>query len=347
VLLAGSLVRAERPHVVILGPASDHAAVVRMRGELSMLGIDVDVLVQARDSGSLEAIARRLGASAVLRVELSPPAIVLWVDPAVSPIPPAEIRVGGAQEERDPALLALRAVEILRARLIEVPRSLGADAGDASPDGSPPDAATGPDASDAGAPAALPETVMLVLPERPREDRPVAGPAPVALSAAPGVLLSPGGVPAAFHVRVGAEWDPMPSLGVEAMAFLPATAGTVNAEEGSVNLRVFGLGGGLRGLVTDPAARFSVALGLGAAALLLTFSGKAAPPWMGDTGSRWAVAPYASITTGYRLHSRVSIRLDIVAALVRPEPVVRVAGQDAASFGQPAVIPSLGLEVRP
>src|SRR6185369_132273 len=90
VLLAGRLVLADRPHVVILGPAADHLVVVRMRGELAMLGLDVDVVVRARDAGNLEAVARRTGAAAVLRVEASPPAVVLWVDPALTPaLPPA------------------------------------------------------------------------------------------------------------------------------------------------------------------------------------------------------------------------------------------------------------------
>src|SRR5262245_20620134 len=69
--LAGTLVLADRLHVVILGPAPDHEAVTRMRGELSMLGVDVDVVVQAKDATNLEAVARRLGAAAALRVESS------------------------------------------------------------------------------------------------------------------------------------------------------------------------------------------------------------------------------------------------------------------------------------
>src|SRR5262249_45559304 len=53
VLLAGRLGLADRPHVIILGPSSDHLAVVRMRGELAMLGIDVDVVIRAQDAGQV------------------------------------------------------------------------------------------------------------------------------------------------------------------------------------------------------------------------------------------------------------------------------------------------------
>jgi hypothetical protein len=67
-LLAAAISLAERPHVVILGPSADHVVVVRMRGELAALGIDVDVIEHAKASADLEALARRLGAAAALRV---------------------------------------------------------------------------------------------------------------------------------------------------------------------------------------------------------------------------------------------------------------------------------------
>ncbi len=80
---------------------------------------------------------------------------------------------------------------------------------------------------------------------------------------------------------------------------------------------------------------------------MLSFSGRAMAPWAGASGSRWAAAPYASVTAAYRLHPKVSLRLDVLTALVRPEPVLSFADRDSVSFGQPAVLPSLGVEVRP
>ena len=117
--------------------------------------------------------------------------------------------------------------------------------------------------------------------------------------------------------------------------------------DGSVDLRVFAFGGGLRGVVTDPAAPFSIALGLGVDAVLLAFAGKAEAPLVGESGSKWAAAPYVSATAAYRVHPMVALRLDVLAAIVRPEPVLRVANVDVATFGLPAVLPSLGIEVRP
>jgi hypothetical protein len=151
----------------------------------------------------------------------------------------------------------------------------------------------------------------------------------------------------AFQVRLGAEWDPVARLGIEVLAFVPVTVSTVAATEGSIALRLFGIGGGLRGLLTDPASDFAVAIGLGAQAGMLSFSGNAQAPWVGNSGSYWAAEPYLSVTAGYRVHPRVSLRLDVLAELVRPEPVLRIAGTPVATFGQPAFLPSLGVEVRP
>jgi hypothetical protein len=241
------------------------------------------------------------------------------------------VRIDGG-EERDPAVLALRAVEILRARLLEVPAPAPAPQQDGGAEGS---------AATMGEPPARPPAGPAPSIE--------AGPARVAggLSVGPALLVSPGGVPAAVLVRLGAGWDPIPRVGIEATVFVPATAGTVSAPEGSVDLRVLWAGGGVRGLLTDPASDLSVAVGLGLQAVMLSFSGTTMPPWTADSGSRWAAAPYVSATVAYRLHPHVALRLDVLAAFVRPEAVVRIAGRDIASFGEPAVVPSLGVEVRP
>jgi hypothetical protein len=168
-----------------------------------------------------------------------------------------------------------------------------------------------------------------------------------ALAVAPGALLSPGGVPPALTIRLGGEWDPIPEIGVEALALIPVTAGTASAPDGSVDLRMLAFGGGARGLVTDPASRFGLSFDAGATALFLSFAGKAAPPQMAETGARWAVAPYLGAALAYRVHPALALRVDVLAAVVLPEPALRVDGKTIATFGLPAVLPSFGIEVRP
>lgn len=318
ILLVGSLVLADRPRVVITGPAQS-PIVARVRDELGVLGFDVRVEADA-DGHDLAALGRRHGAAAVARVSARPPEIDLWVDAA-----PAAPSLQVLRDPPDPALLALRAVELLRARLLPVP--IVAEPPPAPP---PPSAAPAPTASASSAP-----------PPAPRAR------GPVALIVGAGLLVSPGGVPPAFQLRLGAEWDPHPRFGVDAVLFVPATAATVTAPEGSISLRSLGLGGGVHASLTDPLSDLTVALGLGLQAMALMYRGDATAAFAAQSGTAWSASPYASASAAYRFHPRVAVRLDLVTSLVRPEPVLRIAGHEAASFGQPAFFPSIDLEVRP
>lgn len=333
ILLVSSLVLAAGPRVILVGASWSDPLVARMRDELGVLGFEVEIVVGSAATADLAALARSHGAAAAARVDAAS-AIDLWVDPALAPDAIAEVRIDGPG---DPALLALRAVEVLRGRLIPqgpapthgAALSADAEAPRAAPT-PPPDATTRPSAK--------------VAPEVAPSPR---GAGPFALFLAPAVLLSPGGLPAAPHVRLGAEWFPVDRVGVDFVTFLPLAPATVSATEGSVALRVLELGGGLHGTLTDPAAALSLRVGLGLSALLLTFDGDAAPPFVAERGSRWIASPYASIGALYRAYPRLALRTEMLVTVARPEPVLRIAGREVASFGQPAVFLSLGIEVRP
>ena len=75
-------VLAETPRVVLVGPSPQHPLVARMRDELQVLGMEVEVEAPGDAAGDLAAVGRRRGAAAVARIQASPPEIFLWVDPA-------------------------------------------------------------------------------------------------------------------------------------------------------------------------------------------------------------------------------------------------------------------------
>lgn len=331
ILLASSIVLAEGPRVVLVDASWSDPLVARLRDELGVLGFDVEIVAGSAATADLGALARSHGAAAAARVA-SRSAIDLWVDPALEPGTLAEVRIEGSG---DPALLALRAVEVLRGRLI------------------PPSAAPTPDAAtsaDAEAPRAIPPpaaTARPVADVAPGVASSAHAGGPFALFLAPAVLLSPGGLPPTAHIRLGAEWSPIDRVGVDFVTLLPLVPATISAAEGSVALRVLELGGGLHGTITDPAAAFSLRAGLGLSALLLTFDGEAAPPFVAARGGRWLASPYASIGAAYRVYPRLALRTELLVAIARPEPVFRIAGHEVASFGEPAVFFSLGVEVRP
>jgi hypothetical protein len=363
-IVAGSLGLADTPRVILIGPSPRHPTVVRVRDELQVLGLEVEVVAPGTGASDLAAIARERGAAAVARVEDWPPEILLWVDPARQPGDPAksaEIRVSESLSGPvEPGLLALRAIELLRGKLIPVPPSPsieGADAGgdaegpmnaDASTEdgapGAPPDAGADAalDASISPAPTAPP-----ISPPRPPSTSPAPTESEFSGFLAGAALLSPGGVPVAPQIRIGAGWSPHPRLGVEGLVFFPTAPATLSMPEGTIELRALGFGVGPIARLTDPAANLSATATVGLGAMLLLFEGSAPPPFLSMEGSRWMAIPYAGAGLSYRLNPLFALRADAIAALALPEPVVRAAMREVASMGRPALLFSLGIEVRP
>mgnify|MGYP001822513908 FL=1 len=163
----------------------------------------------------------------------------------------------------------------------------------------------------------------------------------------PAVLLGPSGMPATPHVHVGASLRFAWRLSFDADVLVPTTAGTVSADHGRVDLRTLLLTGGLSVQLTPRESAWLARAGLGAGAAGLFFTGDADEPYEGRDGAKWALAPYASVVGGYYVHPVVALRADATATLLVPEPVVRIAGQEAATLGRPAVVLGAGLEVRP
>ena len=126
-----SLAQAGGPRVVLLGPSAEHPTVVRMRDELRLLGLEIEVVAPAPADADLGAVARGRTASAVARVQDQPPEILLWVALASQgDAGTTELRVSDSLDGPvEPGLLALRAIELLRGKLIPVPLVADGDAG--------------------------------------------------------------------------------------------------------------------------------------------------------------------------------------------------------------------------
>ena len=354
-IAVAAVVLAGGPRVVLLGRSAKDETVVRIQDELRLLGLEVEFHADGAEPRDLAAVARAHNAAAVARVEQQPPEILVWVDPAVAGGgAAAEIRVSAtAGGSSDPALLALRAIELLRGRLIPVPVTDRSDASDATTTARSESMDAGAAASDDAAAPRPPAVARPVAP--PHREPPRTGPDEAstpdtyragAIGLAPALLVSPG-VPPMLAVRVGAVWNATPRIAFEAMTSIPTWAATVDGTEGSMDLRVLLAGGGLELGLTEPRQPFGLIAGAGLAAAALFYDGEATAPWMGASGSRWAAAPFASLGARYTLRPALALRGDVLAALLRPEPVLRIAGREIASVGEPAMIVSLGLEVRP
>jgi hypothetical protein len=332
-LAVGSAALAEGvARVVLVGPSPDDAIVVRLRREIELLGMEVETVSLPEGMPDLAGLARAHHAAAVVAVERSPSAVVLWTAPARDPAAPREVRLDeGPSGAGQPRLLVLRAVEILRERLLAPPPPGRDDAGAA---GSPPPAAL----------PVAPPPLPTAAPEAPPAPTGARGPS---VFLGPALLASPGGVGVTPHVWLGARWAPLDRLDLELVALLPTTATTVTASEGSMSLRAGALGAGVAARLTAPAARLFVTAGAGLGAMLVAFDGAARAPWTAASGLRAVLLPHARAAAGYWIAPWFALRADVLLGFALPEPALWIAGQRVATFAEPATLLAVGLEVRP
>ena len=338
------------PRVVLIGPSADHPTVARVRDELMALGFDVQFETVTDPPQDLASVAQRAQAPAVAYVQQSPPEVVIWVDPAdpyAAPSTEGLLHVTDSfTEDARAEQLAVRAAELLRGKLLRVSPWTVATVASAQP--STP--GRGPPAPTVSALAPSPSLPSQVADRRPadaaedgRDHRSSHG----TIGVGPALLMSPGGVPVMPQIRIAGGYNIGWRIGLEGSVTVPTIEATVSADGGDVGLRALALAGAVTIELTPEDMDFGVLAGLGMGATAVFFDGEARPPHAGARGTRWAAAPQVQLAARYRFHPLVAVRLDVVASLLAPEPVVRIAGEEVGSFGQPAVLTALGLEVLP
>lgn len=321
--------------VLLIGPSATHATVVRVKQELTLLGLDVEVEIGSART-DLATAARQHDAAAVARVEDAPPEIVLWVDAAHSGGTAQETRVSESiAGQAEPGLLALRAVELLRGRLLPVPAAI--------PDDATPTAAPGVTAAPTAIPSASARPEGSAAPRPSLPLRPSRG----SLHLGPAILASPGGVPVSPVLRLGGGWRVASPIEIDGLAMIPLTGATVSGRAGEIDLRVLAIGAGASVHFLGAASPLSLHAGAGVGLVGLFYEGRATAPRVGASGSRWTALPYLEAGAGYRFTPLLGLRADVLAGIARPEPLLRVDGEPVASFGTPLFLASIALEVHP
>jgi hypothetical protein len=100
----------------------------------------------------------------------------------------------------------------------------------------------------------------------------------------------------------------------------------------------------VRLLLRSPDAAWVPTFELGVAGSWLEARGSAREPYFGASSSRAFVAPYVRCGVGVSMTESVRARVSVLGAFAAPEPVVRFALREAASFGRPLLAPSFGIE---
>jgi hypothetical protein len=347
-----------RPRVLVVGPSDTNPIIARMRDELALVGLEVEVVPEELGSAKPEELLTRYGAVAIAIVgdsaQPSAPPGKEGSDRVLLRVP-ARYRSDGESSEtvevvgtqHDADLLALRAVELLRGKLLPVERLRAAvaapepEAQPAPPAPQPEPRSTTTTVHSIEKPTRAARAPSVTPPEKP------AAPPRLRLYLAPAVVAGPGGVPPTPNIRVGADihlgWRISTSIHVLA----PTAAANVTTAQGSMSLRTVAFGGGLDATFTPPAWDFGVFGGLGVDAAALGYSGTASPPLRANRSISWTVAPGAEIGVRYRLSRWFALRADEAILVLAPEPVLRVAGSEVATFGRPLSVTTAGLEVTP
>jgi hypothetical protein len=317
--------------VVLVRPANPKAttaeALVRMHGELVSAGFDVQITATtagADPRASLEQTASGTNVDAVVAIlgDASPDFVEVWVIDRVTG--KSVVRRIPSQPESDRAaeILAIRAIELLRASLLEVAMASGKE---------PPLVPKPP-------PAEVTRFVQGSLDPR-RNSR---------------LAIEVGGSGVASFDGVGLALLPMIRLDLAVgwyglMRVTLAGLGTRSNFESSLgSARVsaevteqFGLVEA--GVRLRPQRRLQPFFSLGAGARHTSAEGRAPWPYQGQTAGQWSFLVDAGTGMRLSLHSRFEIALEVHAQLAHPYPVIRVLTLPVATAGRPDLLPSLTL----
>ncbi len=301
----------------------------RVEEQLEALGFDVVVLnppvTGSAGPTSLEQTARNVGAIAAVRIVPIAQSVQVWTADPVTGQAVFRETVPPAGQKPSDAAVALGAVELLRASLLEL---------------HPPEPFVAP---------------------KPPPPAPVCPPTPPAETPRePGLGLAAG-----FGIDLGLAGRPSASLalaiwarlhgpfGVRALAMTTvAPAGVSASSYGDVEVGAQVFGAELTYDLADPSAAWMPTLGLGIAAAHLTVRGEAAAASSAGNlyEEPWFALPLAHVGLGYAARPGLRLRGDLLGGISLPRADVCVEGAQGcisvvASWGRPLVSATLGLEV--
>ncbi|WP_438032468.1 hypothetical protein [Sorangium sp. So ce204] len=329
----------EPARVVLVRPgAADPSiseALIRIRGELVADGFDVEVLDAAQSAASaprptMDDAGQQAGSAALIGLFLAPDgqAAELWVvDPRTHETLVRRIDTRGEAREHIVEVLAVRAVELLRASLLELLMS--------SQRAAAPAPAAAPPPSEVSQQAPRQADRSLDPPRRSMWGVELGG----------GLLASPGGVGPALLLVARLRFAPLGPIGPLEARLSFAGLGTAPRVAGPQGSATVQQRFGLVELAALPwpelrlRPRFSVGLG----ALHVAVDGEASWPYRGVHSGRWAFAADAGAGVELGIVRRLDVVVEAHALVAHPYPVVRFVETEAARGARPALLGSLSL----
>ncbi|MET0410389.1 MAG: hypothetical protein ABW217_03795 [Polyangiaceae bacterium] len=305
--------------IVLLRVQGDAHVARRLRAELMALGWVVREVTPeppaSERSAAMGDVVKNLGALAVMRANPEAAQVELWVvHPPSSSIDPAILHdsVGAPADD----VLAVLAVEALRAKLLRL--------GVVSADTAPPPAPAEP-------------------PPEPREHL-------FWLSAAPALLLSPGGMGVTPQALLGVNVMLSQRWSTGLWASLPLTramldaAGVERWNDAWVDASIaqYGARASYRALRSGP---WDASIGLGATLTVIALEAHAQTPWWGTEETLFAAGPVLAADLSYEIVAGLRVGGQLMLGSVFPRPVLEFDQTSVASWGRPFVSAGLGLSL--
>jgi hypothetical protein len=291
--------------VVLASDSADTGLVARARAELTSLGFEVTV--EPPSDTPLDELSATDHAVAALRIAHPAGSIEVYcLDPATQQTIVRQVLIGA---EGDGSVVLVRAVELVRASLLQVAARHVAEVHATAPPPSEP-------------------------------DHPL-----VSIEGGPAIVGSRGGIGSSTNISLAVRWHPTSYLEIGASVLLPTSASEVRGMVGFADIKVT-VPAVEANVIAPTFAGFEVRGGLGAGVVRMTMHGVAAAAiYTGREDSVTTGLGFARVSIGHPIIDRVRVWLDVRAAVAAPRPTVVFADEPVASWGRPAVIGGLGIDV--
>ena len=326
-LASARIAAADAPRVLLVRPPGAarevNIALVRVEGELVADGFEVESLEAppgtTSEAAMTQAEARSTSTTVGLFLSADGANAELWVvDRLTNKTVVRRVATGGESEKLLPEVLAVKAVELLRASLLELVverNSRAADVASRSATQHASEWATRP----------LHTSVTSW-----------------AIETGAALMWSPEQIDAAFESVARVRFAPLPELHVRLSFVGLGTRPQVRGTGGSASLDQWC---GLVEGVFNPFPKLLLrpTFSLGAGTFHTTVKGEADWPYQGVQTSEWAFAADAGIGLTLRLASRLELAGEGHGLWTAPEPIVRFVTQDGPHVGRPGVVGSLTL----
>jgi hypothetical protein len=316
--------------VVIIVYAGQEKAAVRIAAEAASLGFAPmkELAPSNMSDADLSRIADKRDAVGVIWVNADGSSVKVWVANEKNKNETAlqEVAVPRADEQAD-ALIAFKAVELLRAGLMTLPEYRQNTATVAPPPPPPTPVKTPP------SPPAAPK-------QREPSSRLSAALQPAAIFGFGDLSPSFNNIGLSFYVRIASR------VCVEAGGLIPTFP--TKSEISGVTLKVLDgmVRGGLKFALVPPSRRAVPSLSVFGGGLILKVSGLADSTHAIDPTLYFVAAIGGSFSMSFAVTEIIRLRFEIEAGAALPTPVIRKDREEVASFGMPFVSVLLGVEVR-